>query len=233
MADQSFLVFVETCQNDLIYLKNQIPQLLEVADKIVMVDDYSTDGTKEWVEGLDKIEFYQRQFDTCANQFDFALQKAAKDNTWIFNITAIELPTIWFFENIREVLNNCDMNEVDRIWTSVFHLRSERTMCQELGGEMRLFRNDVHHNCLFTDYPHERLEGKFDGHCVPQVDEKFAFVRFRQADPKKIQEWKTTYIEKGVYSLKDIKRRLDYPTVVLPDFIRYKINDELREYLKW
>lgn len=231
----SKLVFVETCWNDLIYLKSQVPQLLAVADKLCMVDDFSTDGTKEWIESLNepKIEFYQRKFDRCANQFDYVLQKAPKDDTWVFNLSAIELPTKFFFENIRQILDDADRQNIDRIWLTVFHLRNEREICQEIGGELRLFRNDEKNQCKFIDYPHERLDGKFDGHCTPQVDERIAFVRFRQADPRKIEEWLTTYVEKEVYSLRDLKRRLDYPTVVLPQFIEYTINDELRSYLRW
>ena len=54
-----------------------------------------------------------------------------------------------------------------------------------------------------------------------------------QADPKKIELWKSHYIEKGVYSLWDINRRLNIETVELPEFVEYEVNNELREYLKW
>ena len=231
----SKLVFVETCRNDLIYLKNQIPQLLAVADKVILVDDMSNDGTEEWITGLNepKIEYYRNKWVGCPEQFDFGLQKATKDDTWVFNITAIELPTTWFFENIRETLDEADKRDCDRMWLTVYHLRTEREMCQEMGGEVRLFRNDEHHGCTFKGDFHENMHGKFDGHCTNQVHPGFSFVRFRQADPKKIEEWKTEYVEKLLYSLYNINRRLSYPTVALPEFITYKINKELREYLKW
>lgn len=235
MGNKSLFAVTVTCHNDYIYLQNLIPQLLEVADKVVIVDDFSEDETKEYIESLNspKIDFSQRRFDCCANQFDYVLQRAPKKDTWVLDITAIELPTLFFFRNIRGILNKMDENGVDRVWLSVFHLRGERTICQEIGGELRLFRNDPENNCYFTDGPHERLEGKFEGNCVPELCDGFAFVRFRQADKRKIQEWLTDYVEKGVYSLRDLKRRLDYPTTELPIFITYKVNDKLRKYLGW
>ena len=235
MADRSLFCVMTTCHNDRIYLQNQLPQLLEVADKIVIVDDFSSDGTLEYVEGLNnsKVEFYQRQFDCCAKQFDFALQKLPKGNVWVLNMTAIELPTNYFFENIRNVLDESDKRDIDRIWMSVFHLRGERTMCQETGGELRLFRNGVENENKFSGYPHECIDGKYYGYGLPEVDREFAFVRFRQASKEKIREWLEDYVEKGIYSLWDLKRRLDYPTVELPMFINYKINDELRKHLGW
>lgn len=235
MGKQSLFTVTVTCNNDYIYLQNLLPQLIEVADKVILVDDFSEDRTKAYIAGLNspKVEFYQRHFDCCANQFDFALQKAPKDNTWVLDITAIELPTTYFFRNIRGHLDLFDQEGVDRAWLTVYHLRGERTICQEIGGELRLFRNDEANKCCFTDAPHERLEGRFEGNCVPQVGEGFAFVRFRQADPKKIQEWLTVYVEKGVYSLRDLKRRLDYPTTELPIFVTYKVNEKLRQHLGW
>lgn len=235
MGVQSLFAVTVLSYNDYIYLQNLLPQLVEVADKVIIVDDFSTDGTKEYIKELDnlKVEFYQRHFDCCANQFDFALQKAPKDNTWVLDLTSIELPTTFFFRNIRGFLNTFDGEGVDRVWMTVYHLRGERTICQEIGGELRLFRNDAVNNCCFTDEPHERLEGRFEGHCIPQVDEKFAFVRFRQADPAKIQQWLTEYVEKGLYSLRDLKRRLDYPTTKLPEFVDYKVNEKLRRHLGW
>jgi len=234
MGRETLFVVTVLCRNDYIYLQNLIPQLLEVADKVIVLDDFSKDGTKEYLESLGpKLEFYQREFDNCANQFDYALQKAPKDNTWVLDLTAIELPTIDFFKNIRRLLGVFDEKMVDRAWLTVFHLRTERTICKEIGGELRLFRNDACNNCRFMDAPHERLDGKFEGNCVPQVGETFAFVRFRQADPKKIQEWLTDYVEKGIYSLRDLKRRLNYHATELAMFINYRANKALRDHLGW
>ena len=161
------------------------------------------------------------------------MHKCPKDNTWIINLTGDELPTTWFFDNIRTILDGADQRQIDRMGMTVYHLRGEYEISAEIGGQLRIFRNDSHHNCVFTDAPHERLHGKFDGHFSTHEAPGFAFVHFRQADPTKIQLWKTHYVEKGVYSAWDINRRLKIPTIELPQFITYKINNELRKYLKW
>lgn len=232
---ESGLVCIETSWNELPYLKNQIPQFLKVFDGIYIVDDFSTDGTLEWLANLKepKIHVHQRKFDDCAHQFDSVLQKCPKDDTWVWCATPDELPTEWFLENIKSILKDADTKNIDRIWATVYHLRGEKEIANEIGGEIRLFRNDQHHKCIYTDYPHERLHGVFDGHCASQLDERLAFVHFKQADKEKLDIWKTDYVEKGVYRLWDINRRLNYPTIPLPQHITYKITDELRNYLKW
>jgi hypothetical protein len=206
-----------------------------VFDEIYIVDDFSTDGSVEWLKSVDssKIHIFQRKFDDCPHQFDFILQQCPKDNTWIWCATPDELPTDWWFENIRKVLDEADTKNIDRIWATVYHLRSERECANEIGGEIRLFRNDEHHKCWYTDYPHERLDGKFDGHCASQLDERLAFVHFKQADKDKLDIWKTDYVEKGVYRLWDVNRRLNIPSIPLPEHIEYSITPELRKYLGW
>jgi hypothetical protein len=235
MAARSLLNLMVLCWNEGVYLQNLIPQLLTVADKVVVVDGNSTDFTKDYILSIKdpRLEFYQREFDICAKQFDFALSKCTKNDTWVFNCTADELPTKWWFGNIRNILDTSDAMGIDRLFSLVFHLRGERTMSSEMGCELRIFRNDEHHKCFYTDYPHERLEGQFDGDCCREPNREFAFVHFKQADPSKIHIWKNDYVEKGVYSLWDINRRLDFPTIQLPEYINYEVNSDLRRYLGW
>lgn len=224
-----------TCWNELPYLKNLIPQFCLVADEIHILDGNSTDGTKEWLDSLNdpNIHYYFREFDDCGTHFNYLLQKCPKDDTWVYNCTADELPTEYFFENIRDHLQASEAMGIDRLFTFAYHLRDEHTMSAELGCQLRIFRNDKVNNCIYCDSPHERLHGQFKGHCCSTPSDEFAYVHFKQADPKKIELWKTEYVEKGVYSLWDIQRRLAITTNPLPDYITYSINNELREYLKW
>lgn len=215
------------------YVKSLIPQFLTVADKIVIVDDFSTDGTKEYIDSLkdSRIDFFQRKFTTCAEQFDAALQRCTKDDTWVWCATPDEVPTTYWFENIRRLLDEADAKGFDRIWCSVFHMRGLRESSNEVGREIRLFRNDVDNNVSYVGFPHEHLHGKFSGGHDQEQDGRFAICHFKQADKKKVAMWKTDYVEKLIYSAKDINRRLKHPTEALPFDIRYTITDELKDYI--
>lgn len=233
MRNSSKLAVICTNWNELVYLKNLIPQFQRVADEIHIVDDFSTDGSKEWIESLNdtRIDFFQRKFDTCPQQFDSVLKRCSKDNTWVWCATPDEVPTTYWFENIRTILEGADSKGIDRIWCSVFHMRGLRETSEEVGREIRLFRNDEKNKCEYVGFPHERLNGIFSGDHDENQDGRFAICHFKQADKSKVALWKTDYVEKLIYSAKDVSRRLKYNTVALPEDIRYEITDELKEYI--
>lgn len=236
MVGETILTRLEailTSWNELIYTKCLLPQLLRVFDKVVIVDDFSTDGTVDYVKSLNepKVDLVQRKFDTCAKQIDFALQRCSKDNTWVWLATPDEIPTEYFFSNVRQIILEADKQNSDRIWCVVHHLRSIDSMSGEVGMEVRLFRNDAHHNVFYDGFPHEHLRGEFDGSVMTPEDGRFGICHLKQADKEKIQLWKTDYVEKLIYSAKDINRRLKYPTVALPEGVSYELTEELRKYL--
>lgn len=233
MADKAILECLLTSWNELVYFKEVLPRYLNVASRIVIVDDYSTDGTKEWIEGLKdpRICFIQKKFETCPLQYQTALEHCSKD-VWIWACNPDEIPTDFWFENIIRLLTEADSENVDRIWSTIFHMRSLNTMSSEIGQEIRLYKNDTHHAVKYVGDPHERIDGKFDGHVAdsPTV-ENFATIHFKQFDKKKLEIWKHDYVEKLVYSAKDINRRLKYNTIALPTSTKYTIGKELRDYL--
>jgi len=229
----SRLEVVMTSWNELVYLKCVLPQLLSISDKVVIVDDYSTDGTVEWVKSLNdpRIDLFHRKFDTCAEQFDAALQRCTKDNTWIWSTSPDELPTEVFIRNIRYLLWEADKTNVDRLWCVVYHMRDLDLISEEVGMEIKLFRNDEHHKCKYIGFPHERIDGVFDGTCDKPDDGRIGICHFKQADKAKIAQWKTDYVEKLIYSAKDINRRLKYRTVSKPYNMGYHITEELKNYI--
>jgi len=229
----SRLETILTSWNELVYMKCLLPQLLRVFDKVVIVDDFSTDGTVEYIKSLKdpKIDFFQRKFDTCGQQYNSALQRCTKDDTWVWTTTPDEIPTDIFFGILRTLTIEADKQNVDRIWCVVHHMRSLDTMSEEVGMEIRLFRNDVHHDVTYGGFPHEHLRGKFDGRADTHNDGRFGICHFKQADKNKVAQWKTDYVEKLIYSAKDINRRLKHRTVPLPSNIRYELTDELRSQL--
>jgi glycosyltransferase involved in cell wall biosynthesis len=222
-----------TSWNELVYMKCVLPQLLKIADKIVIVDDSSNDGTVEWVKSLNdpRIDLFTRKFTTCAEQNDAALQRCTKDNTWVWCTSPDELPTQIFIDTVRTLLNEADKRNIDRIWAVVYHMRGLDTMSEEVGMEIKLFRNDEHHKCHYTGFPHERIDGVFDGTCEKADDGRFGICHMKQADKAKCTQWKTDYVEKLIYSAKDINRRLKYRTVSKPHDMAYYITDELKDYI--
>ena len=68
-------------------LPDALTSLQGVADEIVVVDSFSTDGTPEIARKARAI-FYQNRFDDYGQQKNFALQKAGYD--WILNLDADE-----------------------------------------------------------------------------------------------------------------------------------------------
>jgi len=198
-----------------------------------MVDDFSTDGTKEWIESLKepRIDLFQRKFDTIPKMYQAALERCSKDNTWIWAANPDEIPTNYWINNIRRLMDEADERGFDRIWSTIFHMRGLDCMSSEIGQEIRFYRNDVHHNVKYVGDPHERIDGTFDGKVedLPSID--FATIHFKQADKKKLEIWKHDYVEKLVYSAKDINRRLKYYTHALPKGAEYKISEELKNYL--
>lgn len=224
---------IMTSWNELVYMKSTLPQLLSVSDKVVIVDDFSTDGTVEYVRSLNNpnIELFSRKFDTCGQQFDSALQRCTKDDTWVWATSPDEVPTTYFLENVRRISQDADKANADRIWCLVRHMRSMDTISEEVGVEIKLFRNDVHHAVSYGGFPHEHLKGKFDGKDMTPDDGRFGVCHFKQADKNKVSQWKTDYVEKLIYSAKDINRRLKYRTIALPSDVSYNITKELENYI--
>ena len=56
------------------------------ADRIVVVDSYSTDGTLEILNDYPKIEVFQREFDHFADQCNYGLEQI--DAEWILSLDA-------------------------------------------------------------------------------------------------------------------------------------------------
>lgn len=76
----------------LILAYNEIPNIgrtierLRWADKIVVIDSFSSDGTWEFCKGNSSIKAVQRVFDTAANQNNFGL--AHVESEWVLSMDA-------------------------------------------------------------------------------------------------------------------------------------------------
>ncbi|WP_202895478.1 glycosyltransferase family 2 protein [Iningainema tapete] len=56
------------------------------ADRIVVVDSYSTDATLEIIKSYPQVELFQRKFDSFASQCNFGLSKI--ESTWVLSLDA-------------------------------------------------------------------------------------------------------------------------------------------------
>ncbi len=76
----------------LILTFNESPNLdrtlerLTWAKRIVVVDSYSTDATIELLQSYPKVEIFQREFDTHANQWNYGLEQV--ETEWVLSLDA-------------------------------------------------------------------------------------------------------------------------------------------------
>ncbi|BAY66023.1 family 2 glycosyl transferase [Calothrix brevissima NIES-22] len=76
----------------LILTYNEAPNIertlehLTWAKKIIIIDSYSTDQTIEIINFYPQVKFYQRQFDTHANQWNYGLKKVSSE--WVLSLDA-------------------------------------------------------------------------------------------------------------------------------------------------
>jgi glycosyltransferase involved in cell wall biosynthesis len=143
--------------------------LVGLADEIVVVDDESTDGTREVARRFtDRI--LSRKLDGFGAQRQFALDHAAGD--WVLSIDADERITPALRAEIVRVLGNPGASDGYEIRREVFFL-GRRLRHGGLGDEhvLRLFRrararfseNAVHERVLVAGRP-ARLQGALEHH---------------------------------------------------------------------
>ena len=76
----------------LILTYNEAPNIartlakLDWANKIIIIDSYSTDNTLDIIKTNPKVEIYQRKFDTHASQWNYGLEQV--DTKWVLSLDA-------------------------------------------------------------------------------------------------------------------------------------------------
>jgi glycosyltransferase involved in cell wall biosynthesis len=73
---------------------------LEWAHDIVIVDSFSSDNTAEIVQRFPKVRFFQRIFDTHANQWNYAIHSTGIRTEWILALDADYILTAGIIEEL-------------------------------------------------------------------------------------------------------------------------------------
>lgn len=94
----------------LILTYNEVPniertlQKLTWAQRIVVIDSYSTDQTLEILRNYQNVEVFQRKFDSFAQQCNYGLSKV--DSRWILSLDADYVLSDRLIEELRDLQSN-------------------------------------------------------------------------------------------------------------------------------
>lgn len=218
------------CHNDLVYMMNLIPLVQKFCDTIIVVDDCSTDGSREYLKMQYKVVLVERKFD-----FDFAAQRnvaldMVDNGDWVFRIDSDEVPSDDVINYLQNILPYFNARSYDRIIIPIFHMVNLNMCKTELGVEMRLFVKNP--TCIYLNKTHEHLHGEFPkDHAIATFPENYSLIHWKYADKNKVSYTKDVFIENEIYNDDDLKRRLNMDSTFLPPVVRYSLTNSLKEYL--
>lgn len=222
-----------TC-NELVYLKNLMRQLRGFADEIYVCDDYSTDGTWEWLNEQKDLKLFQRKCDFKPGaQRNFLLSKTPYD-CWVIKIDADEIPTFGFRYFIKDILNSSENPpDIQRIFYYSFNLLNDLSHCHEdIGVQSRILWHSEKTNIRYEDVPHETVFGNWNAECGVMKYEQ-GVVHLKLLDKDKVKIARTDYIKHGFYSRDHIGEVFESNKIIeLPPHIGFDITSEIIEHLK-
>lgn len=114
MVDLTVVILTKNEENN---LKKCIESFKGIAKRFVIVDSYSTDGTKKLCEELGKlnnISFYENKFIDYATQLNWGIKNTDINTTWTMRIDADEELTHELVKELDEKLPNIE-NDVNGI----------------------------------------------------------------------------------------------------------------------
>lgn len=102
MANLTIIILTKNEEKN---LKKCVSSLKHIANRIIIVDSYSTDKTKEIAKEL-KLDYYEHEFENHALQFNWALENTNIKTEWVMKIDADEELTKELADEINEKLDN-------------------------------------------------------------------------------------------------------------------------------
>lgn len=83
-------------------------QKLIWAERIVIIDSYSTDTTLEILQSHPQVEVFSREFDSFADQCNYGLSKI--NSPWVLSLDADYVLSEELINKLKDLINNCDVN---------------------------------------------------------------------------------------------------------------------------
>lgn len=97
---QSSLTVIILTYNEQLHLERCIKSVQKIAERIIIVDSYSTDNTAEIAQHLN-AEFFQNPFVNQAQQFQWALDNVPVSSDWVMRMDADEYMLPELAEELR------------------------------------------------------------------------------------------------------------------------------------
>lgn len=127
-------------------------------DKIIVVDSFSEDNTKEICLQHDNVNFYEKVFDDFSSQRNFALEKVETD--WVFVIDADERATKDLKEEIESELKDPRVEGYEIPRKNYFLGKWIKYCGWYPDYTLRLFKSKYRYHGLVHESP--QIEGKID-----------------------------------------------------------------------
>lgn len=126
--------------NEINHIEDVIKNI-SFTDEIIVIDSFSTDGTLEKLNNLNKVKVIKRVFKNYADQRNFALQQAS--NEWVLFIDADERITHNLKTEITDTINN-NTTDVGFMFKRIYFFNKKRIYFSGLQTDKvyRLFKKD-------------------------------------------------------------------------------------------
>jgi glycosyltransferase involved in cell wall biosynthesis len=223
--------------NDLLYVKNLIPQLFDFSDEVYVCDSFSDDGTWEWLNENKRLKVFQNKWEwDMAKQRNFLLEKNPKDS-WAIRIDSDEVPTFGLRATLRKTLERLGNYPVaDRIIFSIFHLHNDLTHCDDkVGEQIRIYWNGEDVNLRYENTykkTHEIGKGDFKSNGGLLLDEQ-GIVHLKFLDENKVRSTETDFLANNMYTQEQWEMLSRPENIIeLPKVVGYSLTNELIGYLK-
>jgi len=222
--------------NEAIYLPVIIPSLQMFADRIIFVDQASTDNSVELIQAnlrpQDKILYnYDNILDLSISRNK--MMEYCNDGDWIFKWDADELPSDQMIDGLHDLISKRD--EVG--WgVPCYHIMKEPNQCLPI-------EFGFHHMCLYKktsktvwmDAVHSHIEGIEGPTGNIPVDTGISIIHFSYFAEKRFRKKAEFYAKlpgSGFTNPMHLIQRLSLTPMTLPSYVSYRAPTEWLEKLR-